>query len=158
MLYLTVGLDYKSLTAELVFNRTLTKHTVNVSLINDDVTEQSETFFARLMLMRPLHESRNILLSPNQIEVEIEDDDGKKYVVFFHAIHIPLQSIIYTICFSLGPVGPVVGFAVTYYTASEDDGFVIVTVAVLQGTIELGDTISLVFTTQENNASGEHDI
>ena len=73
-------------------------------------------------------------------------------------IHIPLQSIIHCICFSLGPAGPAVGFAATYYTASEDDGFVIVTVAVLQGTIELGDTISLVFTTQENNASGEHDI
>ena len=74
------------------------------------------------------------------------------------AIYIPLQSIIYTICFSLGPAGLVVGFVATYYTASEDDGFVIITVAVLQGTIELGDTVSLVFTTQENNASGEHYI
>ena len=62
------------------------------------------------------------------------------------------------ICFSLGPLGLVVGFAATSYTASEDDGFVNITVAVLQGTIERGVTVSFIFTTQENNASGEHDI
>ena len=70
-------MDYEPLTGVLIFNRTITKHTVNVSLINDNETEQSETFFARLMLVSPLVELGSILLSPNQIEVEIKDDDGK---------------------------------------------------------------------------------
>ena len=50
---------------------------MNISIINDNITELNETFFAHLTLVSPECESDTILLSPNETEVEIKDDDSK---------------------------------------------------------------------------------
>ena len=50
---------------------------MNVSILNDNIIELSETFFAHLTLVSEKCESDTIRLSPNVIKVDIKDEDSK---------------------------------------------------------------------------------
>ena len=84
------GEDYEPLSKQLVFKKSTTKYTVNVSIINDNIIDHNETFLAHLTLVSPLDESDTILLSPNSTEVRIKDNDSK-YTCLFQCFTIILH-------------------------------------------------------------------
>ena len=80
---------------------------MNISILNDNITELSETFFAHLTLVSPECESHTILLSPNETKVEIKDYDSKylyilvckpSFTLYFSLLIIVVSS---RICYSI---------------------------------------------------------
>ena len=69
--------DYGALpSTTLTFDSATTEHTIDVTIVNDDRAEPTETFTGQLTLMSPI--SNRISVDPSQTTVSIEDDDGEE--------------------------------------------------------------------------------
>lgn len=72
---LTDPSDYTAVVdRNLNFGPTNTRQSVTINIVNDDVAESLENFFASLTLGT---EGANVLLSPDRSEIRINDNDGK---------------------------------------------------------------------------------
>ena len=69
------GQDYTSLNAPLTFSSTTTRHTVPLSITEDNINERTEEFFARLSINTA--PSGRVELEPQQATITITDNDGK---------------------------------------------------------------------------------
>ena len=119
--------DYDELTQTLVFSSSVTEATVTVVITDDVAEEPSETFVVSLS---------GALVSPvsSVARVTIEAND-----------EVP----------SVDPVE--IGFDPTVYSVDEDAGNVVLTVSVLAGSIEAGDSVTVVVMTVDGSAFAGED-
>ena len=68
------SMDYEPLSTLLIFDTCDTRHCTNITIKNDAVLENTESFFVKL-LRTPDLDSR-ITLDPVLAEIEITDNDG----------------------------------------------------------------------------------
>ena len=59
----------------MTFDAGTTRRTVQVPIVNDNVLETVESFFATLSVDSNLYPGVNI--SPDRVDIEVSDDDGK---------------------------------------------------------------------------------
>ena len=71
----TDGVDYLSLTAQLVFDQTNFKDSLctNVTILVDDISENTELFLVRLQSF-----TQGVIISPDTAIIRITDTDGKQ--------------------------------------------------------------------------------
>ena len=72
---ITGGQDYTSEDVLLTFSATNTRHTVPISITDDVINENTEEFFARLVIEST--QSGRIELEPEQATIQITDNDGR---------------------------------------------------------------------------------
>ena len=65
-------MDYSFSAMNQTFSESIPKQCVNISIVNDNLLEVSESFFVHLTAFRP-----NIILNPNRTTVNIADNDGE---------------------------------------------------------------------------------
>ena len=71
----TAGSDYINTVMELTFNAAVRRLVVRVPIIQDSISELDERFRANLVLVKD--NEINVQIDPDEVEVKIEDDDGK---------------------------------------------------------------------------------
>ena len=75
MLFFQTGLqDYTPESILLTFSETDTRHTVPISILNDNVNEGTEDFFAGLQFA--VETNLNVQIQPQQATIQILNDDG----------------------------------------------------------------------------------
>jgi len=74
--------DYQPTTVQLTFSSTVTRLDVNVTLVDDDITEVVEEFQATL---QEAVTSTSVFVSPSVAKAIIEDDDSK---INFHTCYL----------------------------------------------------------------------
>ena len=72
--YITAGLDYNKTVKYLIFNSSVQYIVVRVPIVQDLFSEQTEQFHASLSLVES--NGINVALSPEQVTVNITDDEG----------------------------------------------------------------------------------
>ena len=75
LLFPVLTSDYSTQFVALFFDACATKVCVDLSVVDDDISEMVESFY--LTLEKPLNLDSRIILSPRIGEVTIYDDDGK---------------------------------------------------------------------------------
>ena len=115
-----------------------TSVTVDVPIQDDAILEDTESFSATLMSQLP-----NVLVFENasNADIAILDNDRKGG----HPIIGPSEHFLLSI-------GVTIGFVETLYSVDENDGSIVVTVAVLSG--ELSEDVVVGFNTQDDTATG----
>ena len=74
-LYITAGSDYVCVTRNpYIFNKANSVHTATCTIVNDQVSELTETFLVFLSA----NTTANVTISPEMAVVTILDDDGKR--------------------------------------------------------------------------------
>ena len=66
--------DYTSVTRQLSFSSSATEFNVSVPIINDNLTELTESFLANLRLVSAVG---NVNVTPSRATVYIQNDDGE---------------------------------------------------------------------------------
>lgn len=76
-------MDYSEVSTSLLFTETVDRQCVNVTIVNDDILENIENFFANLTTI-----VSNILLEPDRAEIQIREDptDGMSLVLFTYVM------------------------------------------------------------------------
>ena len=64
-------MDYSFSAVKLIFSGSMMRQCVNITIIDDDLCERSESFFVQLAAFDP-----NIVLAPNQATSNIADNDS----------------------------------------------------------------------------------
>ena len=84
----TASADYSAVTLNFTFTSTVTERIVTISIVNDNVVETIERFFANLRLV-----SANVQvdISPSRATVNIRSEDGRLLLG-----NLPLNIIIYS--------------------------------------------------------------
>ena len=72
--------DYGEVTTNLTFSSCENKTCINVTIVNDNVAEETEVFTVRLQ--KPANPDSSISLIPNSAEVQVEDNDGRRLSAF----------------------------------------------------------------------------
>ena len=65
--------DYMPTTLMLDFSSSVTRFEVQIPIVNDDIYEETERFFARLTVLMT---GVDVLLSPDSASITIFDNDG----------------------------------------------------------------------------------
>ena len=68
----TGGVDYSFSATNRTFSESIPMQCVNISIVNDNILEASESFFLHLTAFRP-----DIILDPSRTTVNIADNDGE---------------------------------------------------------------------------------
>ena len=77
-------MDYQDISLNLTFGPNLTRIPVDIPIEDDSIVESIENFFSALTLVTT---EANVLLSPQQTEIRINDDDGEFTVMLYLHIH-----------------------------------------------------------------------
>ena len=81
--FLEVGSDFDGAGGTFTFDPSRTVYSYNVSLVDDDIYEFTENFFAQLSFVGTPAEPERVSIDPDMALVEVEDDDGKLYNYLF---------------------------------------------------------------------------
>ena len=74
MINFSAPMDYQDISLNLTFGSTLTRIPVDIPIEDDNIVESIENFFSELTLVTI---GANVVLSPQQTEIRINDDDGE---------------------------------------------------------------------------------
>ena len=74
--------DYNTSTETLVFNQTVTSHTIEVPLIDDDIFELNEVFIGNLV---SVSDDARVTIDPDMADINIVDDDSKGFVTHYRS-------------------------------------------------------------------------
>ena len=74
----------------MIFNSSVTTYTYNISIINDDYFEFTESFLASLRFTNAAPEG--VVLAPENANITIIDDDGKRVKLSNRLMHYFLSA------------------------------------------------------------------
>ena len=100
------GEDYQSNIESFMLSSLSEIGTASVNILNDEITEQTESFGARIIIPEETRRLGIDLGTPSTIIVTITDDDGKiiyanfKFSLFTNCVEGDLEIICYTVYFS----------------------------------------------------------
>lgn len=137
------ALDFKNESMLLIFSGMVTTLTVNLTIIDDNVLENDETFMALLALVDDTH----VVLQPNTTEISIVLDNDSKHNT----------KMAFTFYSFLKSIAVVIGFYYENYTVLEGvDAFTDITVGLLNG--GLGQEVVVTVSTQAGTATGKFNL
>ena len=82
MLFFSIpaGVDYVPLSVDLTFNSLVKRIDFNVTILDDDIVEETELFSGQLAIVTMGPNAPDVLLSPQTAQISILDEEDSKFM------------------------------------------------------------------------------